>query len=381
MARLPNATGLSDNISSSAACIDGEILLSHQLFKHTNLVEKIFMCVCVLTTVFTVVDLIGNVLFVLRRYKTGLGIKYRTCQILGIYPVVSFSSLFALFFPRAELLCELVATTYISRAMFHFVSLMTFYFGGKKKLLHRLKDDKMNLRSPPCCCCCCLPKIKVTERRFTILKTLVLQAAIVLPLLSMAAVVLWLDGKYKSGELSTMDAFPYLTVPSIVSMLLSLYAYILLYRLCRTYLVPLSISVKFFSLQMVIALIRLQSIVMDILASNGIPACRGALSTVALSQTYKQILIILEVFLLSLLARKAYRDPHDQVAKVIAMTTEAEVMKSDPEQAAAEVGTKNGIAEAHPLSKQEATDDRYDSGIFKDLSWLTVIDQCRESKL
>ena len=103
--------------------------------------------------------------------------------------------------------------------------------------------------------------------------------------ISPLAVYIFLFRFFFLFQLSTMDAFPYLTVPSIVSMLLSLYAYILLYRLCRTYLVPLSISVKFFSLQMVIALTRLQSIVMDILASNGIPACRGALSTVALSQS------------------------------------------------------------------------------------------------
>ncbi|RUS85752.1 hypothetical protein EGW08_006466 [Elysia chlorotica] len=241
---------------------------------------------------------------------------------------------------------------------------MTFYFGGKKKLLHRLKDDKLNLRTPPCCCCCCLPQIDVTERRFIVLKMLVLQAAIVLPLLNMASVVLWLDGKFESGTLSTDNAFPYLTVPSVISTLLSLYAYMILYRLCRAYLVPLSISVKFLSLQLVIVFTRLQGLVLNILAANEIPACRGALSTVVLSQTYKQILIILEMFLLSLMARRAYRHPHDQLATIgCAMIGDTEGAKPDEGQPTLESGahTSNGAVEAAALSRLEANDDDDDS--------------------
>ena len=88
-----------------------------------------------------------------------------------------------------------------------------------------------------------------------------------------------------SHQMSPGDAFPYLNYPSSISTLLSLYAFILLYRLCRKYLGHVSITPKFISLQLVIALTRIQSLIMGILASNGIPACRGALSTVILSQS------------------------------------------------------------------------------------------------
>ncbi|GFR84677.1 organic solute transporter subunit alpha [Elysia marginata] len=213
----------------------------------------------------------------------------------------------------------------MSRSVFHFVSLMTLYFGGKKKLLHRIRDDKIILRAPPCCCCCCcLPMIPATQQSFTVLKILVLQAAIVLPVLNMASVVLWLDGKYHSGSLSVHDAYPYLTAPTVVSTLLSFYAYIILYRLCRRYLASLSISVKFLSLQLAISLTKVQTLIMSILAANGIPACCGTLSTLVLSQTYRQMVLILEMFLLSLLARRVYRDPHDEVAMVIAIEANAD---------------------------------------------------------
>ncbi|GFN79905.1 organic solute transporter subunit alpha-like [Plakobranchus ocellatus] len=444
--------------SSGTECIRLDVLYSDDLYKNTNLVEKIFMYVCAAATLFTLITFMDTAVYTLRRYNTSTDIKCKSLQIIGIYPAVSVATLFALFIPQAvsvatffalfipqavpvatvftlfipqavsvatvfalfipqavsvatlfalfipqavsavcvatlfalfipqavcvatlfalfipqavsvaplfalflpqavsvatlfalfipqaDLLCELMITVYISRSMFHFVSLMTLYFGGKERLLQRLRDDKIDFRSPPLCCCCfCLPKIATTERNIQILKVLVLQAAIVQPILNLAILVLWLDGKYVAGKFGASNAYSYLVVPNVMSTLLSLFAFIALYRLCRKYLLSVSITAKFLALQLVIVFTRLQTAVLSVLATQGIPPCRGVLSTQVLSQTYQQIIIILEMFLLSQLARRVYRTSHDQVATLVSMEMEMDRNDLEPE-----ANVENGCQMSH----------------------------------
>ena len=73
------------------------------------------------------------------------------------------------------------------------------------------------------------------------------------------------------------------------------------------------------------------------------------------------MLVILEMLLLSLLARRVYKHPHDQVAKMIDMETHVEGSSPKEEQSETEAGLENGNhqnVEREPLSIQDAKDDR-----------------------
>nr|KAG5700076.1 hypothetical protein BaRGS_029826 [Batillaria attramentaria] len=277
-----------------------------------SLNEKIGVGVTTAVCVAVLVLFVDKANFVIRHYETGDDpeIKIKSLWLVGIYPVFALAALLAVYVPRAALLCDLASSIYLAVCLFHFTSLIILYSGGIPELLRKAHDTGFSLRSPPCCCCCfCCPTISSTWPNFRKLRLMVFQTSFLQPFISFISIVLWLDEQYVRGQMNPRAPYPYLAIVNGVSTLTAMYGLLIIFRNTRGFLKSQSISQKFVVLQLVLIFHNLQGFVFVTLARYDIPACRGVLSSNVRNAALQHMILVGEMFLLSLLARIFYRRP------------------------------------------------------------------------
>ncbi|XP_033636091.1 organic solute transporter subunit alpha-like [Asterias rubens] len=112
--------------------------------------------------------------------------RINTVIMLSIYPSFIIWSFPAVLIPSAAQFCMLLADLYYSFVMFKFVVLQVDYYGGHRKMMARLAASKVmfNINSPVLCCLCCFKPVRLTKNSFFVIKFLVLQIAILKPILT-----------------------------------------------------------------------------------------------------------------------------------------------------------------------------------------------------
>ncbi|XP_005091444.1 organic solute transporter subunit alpha [Aplysia californica] len=292
--------------------------LSEDFFRDISNVELGFVIVCGVLTAVTLALYVEKIYFVLTHYHTKASVIHRAIQILGTSPVVSLSAMLAIIIPRASLVSDLVGTVYIAWALHNFTLLMVDFAGGEERVLEQLSGQFIQLQSPPCCCCCpCLPKVDITRSSLRNLRLLVLQTALVQPVLAFLSVILWLDEKYMKGVIKADNAYPYLAFPNAVSTLLAMYGLLLMFRSSHQILLPLQPRAKMVVLQLCLIVQNLQGFVFVTLQKNDIPVCKGILSSKVRGRALMHMLVVVEMFALTLMARFFYRRPHSMDTAVV----------------------------------------------------------------
>ncbi|KAH3874739.1 hypothetical protein DPMN_037992 [Dreissena polymorpha] len=240
----------------------------------------------------------------------GNGVKVRkVATILGLYPVTIVMALMALMAPKISFLLDLFASCYLSVCFFTLVSLIIDTFGNEARMIEHFRGMTIQTSLPPCCCCCCCilrPRL-LTEQSLFFFKLCALQVAVIRPVLSIIAAALWFDGIYKQDLTSPASAYLYITTITVISALFSMYGTIVICRATSPFLKSYRIGVKFFSLQLLLITSTIQSLVFNILATHGIPGCIASRGPAVRDNAFNHFALIVETFLLCLLARKGYR--------------------------------------------------------------------------
>ncbi|XP_071793226.1 organic solute transporter subunit alpha-like [Asterias amurensis] len=290
-------------------CPTGE-LTSDELFKDIGQSAAAIVAIFFMTAVsiLTVVLFIESVMNVNKKIPNSRR-RVRLTVLMGIYPVMSVTSLFSLYVPSAHLLNTLLASMYFSVALFQFLMLIIDYYGGKHAVVEKLKDQKLSLAGPPltCCCPCCLPKITITAKNLRRLRRLVMQVAFVRPLTYFISLVLWTDGKYKHGEIALNEPYIYLTTISITSGLFALYGIILFLTASLEPLKSYRIKPKFFIVQMVLILISTQNLVLAVLADIGVIPCVPPFNSDSRANYIGDMLVVVEMLFFGVLSRMYFR--------------------------------------------------------------------------
>ncbi|XP_067677899.1 organic solute transporter subunit alpha-like [Haliotis asinina] len=295
----PNTTG-------APICPD-DVPLSEVYFAGISTGELAAIAVCAVIAVTNVIMYLESTWYIIRHFlvrKT----KVLSIWMIGLQPVFAMTALIAVCIPRSSLLSDLVAAVYLSICMRIFLMLMIHYHGGEEGLINHMSGETINLRSPPvACCCCCCPKIVVNKKNLFRIKMCVLQFALLRPILVLLSAVLWTDNKYVKGKMAPNQAALYLNVFNAVSTLTAMYGLILIFRASRKHLKELFIGPKFICMQLVLVFTNLQSFVFSTLANNNLPSCTQLLSSAARGDVWNHLIVIVEMFLLALLARRFYR--------------------------------------------------------------------------
>ncbi|XP_060066899.1 organic solute transporter subunit alpha-like [Ylistrum balloti] len=235
--------------------------------------------------------------------------RTKTILLLALYPIVSFASLLSILVPTSTLIGEFVSSIYLSFCIFIFVNLVIEYFGGLKKMLCEYTDEMISFRTGPLCCCCfCLKSYPFTRRSMTVVKGLVLQVAILRPLLLFILSVLWSDGKYSLQQQTDFtNPASYFNLVNTASTLLAIYGLMITFRATREKLRTYRLTLKFISLQGTLIFMNIQSFITGFLGRAGIPECSNTIGSPVRASRVNHFLLIMEMFLFSLLARFAYR--------------------------------------------------------------------------
>ncbi|XP_071963036.1 organic solute transporter subunit alpha-like [Antedon mediterranea] len=233
--------------------------------------------------------------------------RVRLLCILGIYPVLSGTSLIALYVPAAHLLCSFTGSIFFSVAMFQFLMLVFDFYGGKMYVIEVLKDQKLPLASPPLTCCCpCLPKMDVNEKNLRWVKRLVLQVAFVRPIALFVASVLWANGSYRP-KLAFDEAFLYIQLISFSSTFIAIYGIVMIFRASREPLQDFRITPKFLAIQIALILTNGQTIFLALLVLVDVIPCTPPFKSQTRANYVNDMLIITEMFFFFIMARVYFR--------------------------------------------------------------------------
>ncbi|KAJ8306481.1 hypothetical protein KUTeg_017026 [Tegillarca granosa] len=222
-------------------------------------------------TIATICLYTEEVIFLHKNYKQKTK-RTKICCILALYPVVSF--------------------TYLAFCIVQFVGLIFEYFGGDLEMLRDFENDDISFRTPPCCCCCfCLSKVRFTKCTLKVIKVMVLQVAVVRPVVLFIAAVLWTDGRYAPGnEINPKSSTLYINIINVASVLFAMYGKMVTFRATAERLKNFKLGLKFGSLQLGIVVINLQTSVLSIFGKAGLPHCSGIGSSLVRS-SHKYLIV------------------------------------------------------------------------------------------
>ncbi|XP_048761786.1 organic solute transporter subunit alpha-like [Ostrea edulis] len=254
--------------------------------------------------------------------------KHKVLIMVGLYPLVSCACMLSLVLPRTTMIAELMIAMYMSLCILMFVRLVVDYMGGFKAVCKEMEGESMSFRTPPCCCCCCCPGLrKQTVNRLNLKRVnlMTLQGAVIRPIITVIAMILWADERYILGEdMSPTAASMYINLFGAVSSLVSMWAMTVTFRTLKDRLQDYKIGMKFAALQLTIVVVNIQGSVFQILARYNIPECVRVLSSTVRAYRSNYFLLVLEMLLLMIFARFAFKRKEE-----IYMSQNAEVNKTD----------------------------------------------------
>ncbi|XP_071152439.1 organic solute transporter subunit alpha-like isoform X1 [Mytilus edulis] len=268
------------------------------------------LTICCILCVTMIVIYLEAVYFVFR-FHSNTRQKIRIMFLLALCPIIAWTSLLAILVPTATLLSEFTASIYVGVCIVVFLNMLLEYLGGTTQLLTDMSDQTLTFGTPPCCCCCMCCKccrFPFNKKTLRVASVFTIQIAIVRPIVLFVAAVLWTDGKYASGDEGEQSSITFpIQVFSGVSTILGVWGLQIVYRATRDRLTMFRVNLKFASFQLTFAIVNLQNFILAILGKNGIPACEGSRGPLMRGSRLNHYLLVIEMFLLCILSRFAYR--------------------------------------------------------------------------
>ncbi|KAJ8950662.1 hypothetical protein NQ314_007792 [Rhamnusium bicolor] len=129
-------------------------------------------------------------------------VKAHSAFVIGVYPVTSLATYFAILVPRAHLLAEAITQGMFMAGMYQLFCLFVAYCGGEAELVKKVKPTPLSLKVGPCCCwpCCfILPTFVVSKKTVRTLRILVLQLPVVQGLVYLILLVMWAEREHHWG--------------------------------------------------------------------------------------------------------------------------------------------------------------------------------------
>lgn len=263
--------------------------------------------IVVLLLVLTIANYVEELWFFFRVHPHGPNRKY-VIFILTLFPVLSLCCVLALFVPRSSLIMEFFASTLRAIGIYVFLKILIGYFGEDGKLLAEM-EIPVTFRSPPCCCCCvCMKSSTLNSHKLKISKILCFQLVITRPCTMLILTLLWVDNKYKqTDETGPSNPGTWFQVINAISLLLAMWGVISLLRALEHKLSRNRIRAKFIAVQLAMIFSVAQNAILSLMASRNVIGCVSTRGSMVQANRYHLALLVLETFLLSLLARYAYR--------------------------------------------------------------------------
>ncbi|KAM4772330.1 organic solute transporter subunit alpha [Rhinophrynus dorsalis] len=227
--------------------------------------------------------------------------------------VISVFTCFGLWVPRSAMFVEIGIGTFFAICFYLILMVIIEGFGGKDALIKKMENTEMHINTGPCCCCCpCLPRIQLTKTKLNIFILSVFQIAFLKPVFNIVGLILWADGIFNPDDLSAQSLALWMNTTLGFSTIIALWPIGILFREAKVHLAEQNMGAKFAVFQILLILTTVQASIFSILANAGQIPCVSPYSSKARSQLMNNNLLIVETFILSVVARIAYRKRDDE---------------------------------------------------------------------
>ncbi|GAB0090720.1 Organic solute transporter alpha-like protein [Sergentomyia squamirostris] len=236
----------------------------------------------------------------------------RTLLLCAIYQIVSAVAFVSILVPRAILLCDTVAHLTFAFCTYQLIGLFIDYTAGETNYIKQANRDAYSLRTPPCCCCCCcLHARPPTKSTFLLVRTLVLQFPIVQGVLFITLNVLYVEN-YKLYSQVFFYFLPFI----ITSILLCIWGLNVIVRMMAPCFPELRIRPKYFALQFVLMMTKIQPAIGSVIVANMDFPCWYPLTPSLYKNIIVQVVILTQMVILSVWSQKLYRSPSKSTMKL-----------------------------------------------------------------
>ncbi|XP_070565726.1 organic solute transporter subunit alpha-like [Ptychodera flava] len=280
---------------------------SYEVFEDAPTVRIVLYTMAPILVFLTVLMFIESTIYVFKAIPRKSR-RNKIIWIFCIYPTFSVCSVVALFIPRASLFTRFTSSIQLSITMYQFLKLIMDYYGGRDAMLATLQSQPVKLNTfPLMLCCVCLPKVSMTYNTQRRLRRLVMQVALICPIVYFIVVILWVDDRYKSGEVSIREPFVYLSIAALVSTIIAMQALSVVYTASTQALKKFKITPKYFSVQLALFFGNIQPVLLGLLASFEVIPCIEPFPTKSRSEVIHNFLVVFEFFVLGVMARIYFR--------------------------------------------------------------------------
>ncbi|XP_053693396.1 organic solute transporter alpha-like protein [Sabethes cyaneus] len=234
-----------------------------------------------------------------KRFKT------KTIIVLLIYPVVAALAIMSILIPKAYFICDTVSHIYFMICAYVFYSLLIDYVGGEDCFIKSTDSETFNAKTPPCCCfLVCLKRTAVTKNRLLFTRLLILQLPIMQSLLFLGLNVVFVE------DIENFNQIILYFVPFIVlSIVIGVWGLNIAVRMVASLHTELQIMAKYFALQAVLILCKVQPLVIMVIVTYITPRCDFPLVLQVQKNAVFQMCLCAEMLILCIWAFHLYKTP------------------------------------------------------------------------
>ncbi|EDX11018.1 GD14784 [Drosophila simulans] len=226
-------------------------------------------------------------------------------MMVGLYPIISVAALVTILVPYSWFVCHTVMHVMFMVGGPVFRTLLFRYVGSEQNYVKETAGEAVQLNTPPCCCCClCLPMVVPTKAKLCISRYMVWQMPFWQGSIMLVMNILY----YRDIQLYRQVMFFF--IPFIVcSIVLGVWSLQITVRMITKVRGDYHLRKKMFCLQLVVMLCKLQYLVLydqlDGIKMGG----EYPINHTVYKQTIINILILVEMVLVSMMVQSAYRTP------------------------------------------------------------------------
>ncbi|GAB0090707.1 Organic solute transporter alpha-like protein [Sergentomyia squamirostris] len=285
-------------------CLSGNLPSASEMFGAIS--APIVTCLaiggCVLVT--TVVIFWTQVRFLLE--NTPKAFKSRTVFLCAVYQVVSLVCFITMIIPRFFLMAEMFAVVTFGCAAYQVTCLFIDYAGGETNFIKIAGDSAFNMRVPPFCCFygCLRNGEPVNKVKFLSIRLLVGQFVVVQGVLYTMFNAIYVDNP------KMYDNIRFYFIPFvIISLVACIWGLNMNTRMIAPHFPYYKILQKYFSIQFILLMCKIQPTIADLIVSNVNFPCNYPLTPHVYKNVVVNLVIIVQMMFLSIWAIKLYRKP------------------------------------------------------------------------
>ncbi|KAM8708065.1 hypothetical protein ACLKA7_015093 [Drosophila subpalustris] len=274
-----------------------------EYYAHMTAFVSLAIFIATLLTILNISIYLTTVMRLCRHLDKPLRIP--SILMVSLYPVISVAALVTILVPSSWFLCHTVMHAMFMVGGPIFRTLLFRYVISEQNYLKETSAEAVSLNTPPVCCCCgCLPTVVPTKAKLCISRYLVWQMPFWQGSIMLVMNVLYYGDRQLYHEVMLFF------IPFIVgSIILGAWSLQITVRMITKIRGDYQLRKKMFCLQLVVMLCKLQYLVLYEQLNHIKMGGEYPINHTVYKQTIINILILVEMVLVSMMAQSAYRTP------------------------------------------------------------------------